>query len=128
MRDTLDAPNALADVSEPCAGASDALSVPCACVSLKCYHAKKVVTLRKPSPSPSRPRGRVVDQHVEAAHLVHGLVHGRLERRAVAKVDRGAAATSTHIPESGGICPNATQGSDHLPVRANIVIHPATDQ
>lgn len=37
---------------------------------------------------------------------------------------RGADATNTHVPDSGGICPNATQGSDHLPVRANIVIHP----
>lgn len=36
---------------------------------------------------------------------------------------RGADATSVHVPESGGLCPNATQGSDHLPVRAKIVIH-----
>lgn len=35
---------------------------------------------------------------------------------------RGASATSTHVPDSGGVCPNATQGSDHLPVRANLVI------
>ena len=37
---------------------------------------------------------------------------------------RGADATSTHVPNSGGVCPNATQGSDHLPVKATIVIHP----
>lgn len=39
---------------------------------------------------------------------------------------RGADVMSTHVPESGGICPNATQGSDHLPVKANIVIHPVS--
>lgn len=37
---------------------------------------------------------------------------------------RGADATGAHVPDSGGVCPNSTQGSDHLPVRANIVIHP----
>lgn len=35
---------------------------------------------------------------------------------------RGADVTSTHIPDAGGVCPNELQGSDHLPVRANIVI------
>lgn len=38
---------------------------------------------------------------------------------------RGASATATRVPELGKeVCPNATQGSDHLPVQANIVIHP----
>jgi endonuclease/exonuclease/phosphatase family metal-dependent hydrolase len=36
---------------------------------------------------------------------------------------RGADVTDTHIPDSGGICPNDTQGSDHLPVKAKLVIH-----
>ena len=35
---------------------------------------------------------------------------------------RGAAAVSTHVPDSGGTAPNATQGSDHLPVRADVMI------
>ena len=37
---------------------------------------------------------------------------------------RGADAVSTHVPDTGGVCPNATQGSDHLPVKATIVVHP----
>lgn len=37
---------------------------------------------------------------------------------------RNASATGTHVPDSGGVCPNATQGSDHLPVKATVVIHP----
>ena len=37
---------------------------------------------------------------------------------------RGADAVSTHVPDAGGVCPNATQGSDHLPVKATIVVHP----
>lgn len=37
---------------------------------------------------------------------------------------RGADATRTFVPEAGGVCPNESQGSDHLPVRANIVLHP----
>ena len=37
---------------------------------------------------------------------------------------RGADVTVTHVPETGSICPNDTQGSDHLPVKAKVVIHP----
>jgi endonuclease/exonuclease/phosphatase family metal-dependent hydrolase len=39
---------------------------------------------------------------------------------------RDAHVTETHVPNSGGICPNAAQGSDHLPVKAKIVFHPET--
>lgn len=37
---------------------------------------------------------------------------------------RNADAVKTHVPASGGVCPNDKQGSDHLPVKADIVIHP----
>jgi endonuclease/exonuclease/phosphatase family metal-dependent hydrolase len=37
---------------------------------------------------------------------------------------RGADAVETYVPDSGGVCPNAQQGSDHLPVKAKIVLHP----
>ena len=35
---------------------------------------------------------------------------------------RGMPVVSAHVPDSGGTCPNARQGSDHLPVRATLAM------
>ena len=37
---------------------------------------------------------------------------------------RGASATEAHVPSARAVCPNARQGSDHLPTRAHVVVHP----
>jgi len=35
---------------------------------------------------------------------------------------RGADVVQAYVPDAGGVCPNEKQGSDHLPVRATVVL------